>query len=492
MRQFGDPSGHRCVRRPYRAPFFQRRGDVPSMPAYVTGEGRRGGVEATRCAQRSRSTRATSASRCGERGHRRDPGRARRRRSGRRRPLSAPTSPAAAAGTTTLEDRLVAASAAQRQRPPELRRPSCSCSTRARSPIEVVTHELRQRTETLRAAAGGLPAARRATQGEPLRALLEVIAEQAAVVEEDIDQLYDDLFIETCAEWVVPYIGDLIGVRGRCDAGRRAAPAAAAPRSPTRSRYRRRKGTAAVLEQLARDVTGWPARGGRVLPAAGDDAVHEPPAARQPPRPPDLRRWRRARTHRQRRSTRLAHTAEVRRIASGRGRYNIPNVGLFLFRLQALPLRRPTPSGVGRLPLPLQPARHRQPLFTRPAPERSLTASGRAAQRAGAHQPTRDGGRPGRFLRRARASVHARRRHAVPAGDVVVCDLATARRVGRVGHTRREQVLHRPRARPARAPDGRGGARGRCGARQLPLRLRRRDRRRRVRAPRRQGAPGHD
>ena len=48
-------------------------------------------------------------------------------------------------------------------------------------------------------------------QGGPLKALLSVIAEQVAVLEEDLDQLYDDQFIETCAEWVVPYIGDLVG-----------------------------------------------------------------------------------------------------------------------------------------------------------------------------------------------------------------------------------------------------------------------------------------
>src|SRR5687768_949369 len=51
--------------------------------------------------------------------------------------------------------------------------------------------------------------------GEPhkLEALLALIAEQVAVVEESLDQQYDDQFIETCAEWVVPYIGDLIGYR---------------------------------------------------------------------------------------------------------------------------------------------------------------------------------------------------------------------------------------------------------------------------------------
>src|SRR5512135_383970 len=55
--------------------------------------------------------------------------------------------------------------------------------------------------------------ARDAELGEPLRAVLSVIAEQLAVLEEDLAQLYDDQFIETCAEWVIPYLGDLIGYR---------------------------------------------------------------------------------------------------------------------------------------------------------------------------------------------------------------------------------------------------------------------------------------
>ena len=46
-----------------------------------------------------------------------------------------------------------------------------------------------------------------------LKALLGVIAEQVSVLEENLEQLYDDQFIETCAEWVVPYIGDMLGVR---------------------------------------------------------------------------------------------------------------------------------------------------------------------------------------------------------------------------------------------------------------------------------------
>ena len=95
-------------------------------------------------------------------------------------------------------------------------------------------------------------------QGHPLRDLLRVVNDQAQIVADDISQLYDNWFIETCDEWVAPYIGDLLGVR---------------PLNPVSAKifsqrawvantlgYRRRKGTVAVLEQLARDVTGWPAK----------------------------------------------------------------------------------------------------------------------------------------------------------------------------------------------------------------------------------------
>ena len=45
---------------------------------------------------------------------------------------------------------------------------------------------------------------RDAASGEPLKALLSVVADQLGVLEEDLAQLYDDQFIETCAGWVIP------------------------------------------------------------------------------------------------------------------------------------------------------------------------------------------------------------------------------------------------------------------------------------------------
>src|ERR687897_94153 len=47
-----------------------------------------------------------------------------------------------------------------------------------------------------------------------LESLLSVIAKQVEILEDDIEKLYDNWFIETCDEWVVPYIGDLLGVSG--------------------------------------------------------------------------------------------------------------------------------------------------------------------------------------------------------------------------------------------------------------------------------------
>src|SRR3954449_7938360 len=100
---------------------------------------------------------------------------------------------------------------------------------------------------------------RDAEQGGVLETLLSVFGEQIEVLQENLDQLYDDQFIETCAPWVVPYIGDLVGARGINDPEGEAAAFSERALVADTIRLRRRKGTAAVLEQLARDVTNWDA-----------------------------------------------------------------------------------------------------------------------------------------------------------------------------------------------------------------------------------------
>lgn len=201
----------------------------------------------------------------------------------------------------------------------------------------------------------------------PLRSLLSVLAREVAVVEEDLAQLYDDLFVETCADWVVPYVGDLVGVGGLHElqdaASRRAQVANTVA-------YRRRKGTAAILEGLARDTTGWPAHAVeffRVLSAT----QHVNHVRLSNTYSPDLRRWEPL-EHAGTPFDDLAHTADVRRIAIGRGRYNIPNVGIFLWRLEAYsltlsPAVRADPDDDRRYRF--DPLNRDAPLFTRPVPE---------------------------------------------------------------------------------------------------------------------------
>jgi len=165
----------------------------------------------------------------------------------------------------------------------------------------------------------------------PLQSLLLLIQEQLAIMAEDLDRLYDDQFIETCAPWVIPYIGDLIGyqsVKG-------IAPAIDNRRSDVAETIsmRRRKGTVLVMEELARDVTAWGAHAVEFFQVLGDTQYMNH-LRRWNHYGPDLRRWQ-AGLYIGTGFDRTAHKVDVRRIAARRGRYNIQNIGIFLWSLGA-------------------------------------------------------------------------------------------------------------------------------------------------------------
>ncbi|QHN04114.1 hypothetical protein FTO74_12590 [Granulicella sp. WH15] len=93
--------------------------------------------------------------------------------------------------------------------------------------------------------------------GGALENLMAILQDAHDAIDADIAQMYENWFIETCAEWVVPYLGDLLKstVLESSDlAGVTLRGYVASTLS-----YRRRKGTTVVLEQLARDITNWPA-----------------------------------------------------------------------------------------------------------------------------------------------------------------------------------------------------------------------------------------
>jgi hypothetical protein len=192
---------------------------------------------------------------------------------------------------------------------------------------------------------------RDAERGYPLRALLAVINEQVDLLEADIRQLYDNWFIETAEDWVVPYIGELVGYRPVHEAGEPGD--VTTPRGQARNKiliprrevantigYRRRKGTLALLEDLSNAVASWPARAVEFFKLLGwtqninhlylDRArtvdVRQGYALDLLDGPFDT----------------LAHTVDVRRINSRQrqGRYNIPSMGLFACRLKSYPVTR--------------------------------------------------------------------------------------------------------------------------------------------------------
>ncbi len=219
--------------------------------------------------------------------------------------------------------------------------------------------------------------------GRPLRALLEVISEQAALLEDDVERLWNDFFVETARPWVLPYIADLVANDLLYDASR-------IPRSrlaeelfddlastdlrpplatPVRADvaktigYRRSKGTVPMLEELARDVSGWPAHVveffgllGRtqhvehVLPGGAWADLRSPERAGRVDGPFDE----------------TAHTVDVRRPDTLRGRHGLPNVGVFLWRLRAYPLELvPARRGDRAWRYFASPLGHPAPLFSR-------------------------------------------------------------------------------------------------------------------------------
>jgi hypothetical protein len=182
--------------------------------------------------------------------------------------------------------------------------------------------------------------------GLPLRDLLRVIAEQVNLIEDDIVRMYDDWFIETCQDWVVPYIADLVGyqivhsgVLEADDAESRLRMRTLVPRADVANyiRHLRRRGTLALLENLAADSAGFPSRAVEFYTLLGRTV---------------------SLNHRDQRGRlvdlrdaevldlidspfeRTAHTVDLRNVQARRnpGRHNIPSAGAYIWRLRSYPV----------------------------------------------------------------------------------------------------------------------------------------------------------
>ena len=195
--------------------------------------------------------------------------------------------------------------------------------------------------------------ARDAEPSGPLGEFLSIMSAQAALLDEDIRRLYDNCFIETCEEWVVPYIGDLIGYQlvlppvewanhnARTPQER---PAFFSVRREVANtiRYRRRKGSLALLEVIARDIAGWHARAVEFSPLlAATPSVRYATFREEAFQRGGLADIRDAKAldlvqAMNGACNTTAHTIDVRRIASTQtpGHFNPSHVGLFVCRLK--------------------------------------------------------------------------------------------------------------------------------------------------------------
>lgn len=216
---------------------------------------------------------------------------------------------------------------------------------------------------------------RPAIPGDPggrrqLRAIVEVLAAQAAVLRRSNDRLWDDQFIDLCDDWAVPYLADLVGTRlvSALDLrGRRVDVA-------NTVHYRRRAGTLRLLEQLVVDIAGWEGvvveqfqRLGRTWHGLDPEpALRLSPVTRTPRGgTADLRRPLGAlRTESP--FDEYARTPDVRRHRGRDGRFAIPKLAFHLYRLASLPVVQVRPTqAVNNRSFTLDPLGRPWPLFAR-------------------------------------------------------------------------------------------------------------------------------
>ncbi len=285
-----------------------------------------------------------------------------------------------------------------------------------------------------------------------LQALLQVIAEQVDVLEDDLEQLYDNWFIETCEDWVVPYIGELIGYAPASEAG---APGDVDPAGQRRNRVlfprrdvagtiaaRRRRGTLDAAARQGAAAGGWSARAvefqtllGRTQSLAHLDVARG--------RVADLRDGVALERLGGAFDT-VAHTVDTRRltVASSAGRFNVPSVGLYVWTMRSysVTLRQPySQEGVGPQCYTFSALGNDAPLYTgseRPGRDRPIDdelqvptpISRRLLERRlpdlyGPGKSIQIWRATARGRRRAKGAATSARQTLVPVEDIVVADL---------------------------------------------------------------------
>ncbi len=206
-----------------------------------------------------------------------------------------------------------------------------------------------------------------------LQAMMAMIEAELGIVETDISNLYENWFIETCEAWVVPYLGDLLAVQD-LDVDQPLTYGQQERRAYVANTlaYRQRKGTTPVLEQLARDITGWGARvvESQPLLSTSQHINH----LRSQTQTVNLRRVpERLGTPFERQ---VSYSADIGQRTGDRSRYNPGSLSLYLWRLQSYPIERGIARAIGSdidRYFTFNPLGLSTPLFNTPQTEVELT-----------------------------------------------------------------------------------------------------------------------
>jgi hypothetical protein len=222
----------------------------------------------------------------------------------------------------------------------------------------------------------------------PLREIIDRIGGEFANLRRGIDRLYDNQSIETCDDWAIPYIGDLLATRLVSCLDARAQRVDVAKTIY----YRRRSGTLGLLEELAADIAGRDARAVEFFRRLGrtrhqfDPAIGPVPTYRPGGAPgsavieglagatsgtpaggfADLRN-NYAANNSAGAFDEYAHSADLRRGGQSVGWHNISHLGVFVWWLYSFQARPTTPVSNGATPpcFSFDPTGRRIPLFAR-------------------------------------------------------------------------------------------------------------------------------
>lgn len=245
---------------------------------------------------------------------------------------------------------------------------------------------------------------RDAREGHALEALFQVMGLGSAEIDAELDRFLDALFVETAPEAALPAFAALVGAPPFSPL-----PTGELPRAFIANllRYRRGKGTARVLAELAADVTQEGAVAveyyQRLARLAHLIDIRPDRPAFADLRPGDMA------SRAGRAADRAARLADVRSIARAAGRWHVPMVGVHLLRplaplfpapqaavltsatMAGVPVMRPWPAGGGPHPgywqLAAQPGR-RLRLFN-PDRRAEAAAEGRSGRSEAQHLPDR-------------------------------------------------------------------------------------------------------